>query len=87
MHSIRCITKAVRPAVQIMARRNLPKTNIPTRFFAAHATPSSGDDVVIPEIVNSLEWTLETPLSVHQFDEPPIIVEIEHLDNLIVGAH
>jgi len=46
------------------------------------AAPS--DDVVIPEIVDTLEWVLDSPPNVHQFDEPPIVVEVEHLDNLII---
>lgn len=42
------------------------------------------DDVVVPELVDTLEWVLASPPNVHQFDEPPIVVEIEHLDNLII---
>eukprot|EP00341_Mesodinium_pulex_P004570 CAMPEP_0116973686 /NCGR_PEP_ID=MMETSP0467-20121206/54660_1 /TAXON_ID=283647 /ORGANISM="Mesodinium pulex, Strain SPMC105" /LENGTH=93 /DNA_ID=CAMNT_0004665565 /DNA_START=17 /DNA_END=298 /DNA_ORIENTATION=+ len=42
------------------------------------------DGVAIPELVDSLEWLLDAPPNVHQFDEPPIVVEIEHLENLKV---
>jgi len=48
-----------------------------------HKTPSS--DVVIPELVDTLEWVLDSPPNVHQFEEPPIIVEVEHLKNLKVS--
>jgi len=46
------------------------------------AAPS--DDVVIPELVDTLEWVLNSPPNIHQFDEPPIVVEVEHLDALII---
>jgi hypothetical protein len=32
----------------------------------------NADGVVIPEIVDTLEWVLELPVNVHQFDEPPV---------------
>ena len=41
---------------------------------------SPGDNVVIPLIANSLEWTLSSPPPLHQFQEPPLIVETEHLE-------
>lgn len=100
---------------------------MPARSFAAaqaapaahaHAAPAAhghGSDVVVPEIVDTLEWVLDSPPTIHQFDEPPvslfclllktsarihlihtpptllsllqIVVEIEHLDALIVKEH
>lgn len=41
---------------------------------------SPGDNVVIPLIANSLEFTLSSPPPLHQFQEPPLIVETEHLE-------
>jgi hypothetical protein len=45
------------------------------------AAPASGD-VVIPELVDTLEWVIESPPNVHQFDEPPLVIEVEHLKAL-----
>lgn len=30
------------------------------------------DGVAIPELVESLEWLLDAPPNVHQFEEPPV---------------
>lgn len=46
------------------------------RTFAAL---SEGENVVVPLITDSLEWTLSSPPPLHQFTEPPLIVECEHL--------
>lgn len=39
--------------------------------------PWEEEGVVLAEVVDSLEWTLSSPPPVHQFEEPPIIVEID----------
>lgn len=36
--------------------------------------------MVVPLVVESLEWTLTSPPPLHQFEEPPLMVEVEHLD-------
>jgi hypothetical protein len=36
--------------------------------------------VVVPLIANSLEFTLSSPPPLHQFVEPPLVVETDHLD-------
>ena len=47
----------------------LDQTNAPSKEeFATGA-------VKIPILVDSLEWMLSSPPPLHQFDEPPIIVE------------
>lgn len=46
--------------------------------FSATALPP-GENVVVPLITDSLEWTLSSPPPLHQFTEPPLIVECEHL--------
>ncbi len=65
------------PAAIMQQSRNFGVQNYERKLTSppTHATPTAAkeDDVVIPDIVNSLEWTLESPISVHQFDEPPVI--------------
>lgn len=40
---------------------------------------SPGENVIVPLITDSLEWTLASPPPLHQFEEPPLVVEVEHL--------
>jgi hypothetical protein len=40
---------------------------------------SPGDNVVVPLIANSLEFTLSSPPPLHQFQESPLVVETDHL--------
>merc|ERR1711982_271292 len=35
--------------------------------------------VIVPLTTDSLEWTLSSPPPLHQFEEPPLFVETEHL--------
>jgi len=50
------------------------------RSFGAHAADhgahggnqTRADGIVIPELVDTLEWVLESPPNVHQFEEPPV---------------
>jgi hypothetical protein len=41
--------------------------------------------VIVPLVTDSLEWTLSSPPPLHQFDEPPCLVEVDHLVNLKPG--
>ena len=50
------------------------------RAFSTKEELSPGENVVVPLIANSLEWTLSKPPPLHQFIESPIVVETEHLD-------
>lgn len=46
---------------------------VAARSFSAAGAPSGeSSDVVIPELVETLEWVLDSPPNVHQFDEPPV---------------
>lgn len=45
---------------------------------------SAGENVVVPLIAQSLEFTLSSPPPLHQFEEPPLVVETDHL-NLAPG--
>jgi hypothetical protein len=49
------------------------------RAFSTANLPA-GDNVIVPLIANSLEFTLSSPPPLHQFEEAPLIVETEHLD-------
>eukprot|EP00533_Pseudo-nitzschia_delicatissima_P012207 CAMPEP_0197263106 /NCGR_PEP_ID=MMETSP1432-20130617/934_1 /TAXON_ID=44447 /ORGANISM="Pseudo-nitzschia delicatissima, Strain UNC1205" /LENGTH=136 /DNA_ID=CAMNT_0042727527 /DNA_START=116 /DNA_END=526 /DNA_ORIENTATION=- len=49
------------------------------RAFSS-ADLTSGENVVVPLIANSLEWALSSPPPLHQFTEPPLVVETDHLD-------
>jgi hypothetical protein len=50
------------------------------RTFSTPNLASGGDNVIVPLVTDSLEWTLTSPPPLHQFEEPPLIVEVEHLD-------
>lgn len=40
---------------------------------------SEGENVIVPLIATSLEFTLSSPPPLHQFAEPPLVVETDHL--------
>ena len=58
--------------VPVSSARALPLAT--PRFFSDVANT----EVVTPEVVDTLEWLLDSPPPLHQFDESPIVVEIEH---------
>jgi hypothetical protein len=41
-------------------------------LFEATKGTATAPEVVIPELVNSLEWTLSSPPNIHEFEEPPV---------------
>jgi hypothetical protein len=51
---------------------------IATRAFST-TEMSPGDNVIVPLIANSLEFTLSAPPPIHQYTESPLIVETDHL--------
>ena len=77
----------IRVATRPLARRTATITSTSSRpssaafsFQRSFATLPPGENVVVPLITDSLEWTLSSPPPLHQFTEPPLIVECEHLD-------
>lgn len=48
------------------------------RAFSSDMAP--GENVVVPLISQTLEFTLSSPPPLHQFTEPPLVVETDHLD-------
>jgi hypothetical protein len=41
---------------------------------------ASGDNVVVPLIAQSLEFTWSSPPPLHQLEKPPLVVATDHLD-------
>ncbi|KAL3810899.1 hypothetical protein ACHAXA_008749 [Cyclostephanos tholiformis] len=66
-----------RPLARCAASSQVTKKTAQRSF--ATATLPAGENVVVPLITDSLEWTLSSPPPLHQFTEPPLIVECEHL--------
>mmetsp|Transcript_5053 Transcript_5053/g.12058 ORF Transcript_5053/g.12058 Transcript_5053/m.12058 type:complete len:135 (-) Transcript_5053:132-536(-) len=62
----------------VVRRAARPAFRTATRAFSASL--ADGDNVIVPLIANSLEFTLSSPPPLHQFEEPPLIVETDHLD-------
>lgn len=75
-------------AMRSTARNVVPRVGVVRSLAAAPpkappAAPSQKpkepweeEGVVLAKVEDSLEWTLSSPPPIHQFDEPPIIVEI-----------
>lgn len=66
---------ALRPAFCASAPRAAAVAATQQQRFCSSG-PASDDDVVKVVLADSLEWALSSPPPIHQFDEPPIIVEI-----------
>jgi len=60
---------------EYVAARPVVARPLTASFSASSTSKKVDDDVVIPEISDTLEWTLSSPPPIHQFDESPIIVE------------
>ncbi|CEG36934.1 uncharacterized protein PHALS_04184 [Plasmopara halstedii] len=41
----------------------------------ARNKPTEDPQVVIPEVFQTLEWCLSSPPPIHQFEEPPLVIE------------
>jgi len=53
------------------------------RALGSHAAPAATaaptqtklpDGVVVPELHDTLEWLLDSPPNIHQFEEPPVSI-------------
>lgn len=68
-------TVTLRPALCATAPRAVVATAFQQpqqRFFSA----KEDEEIVKVVLADSLEWALSSPPPIHQFDEPPIVVEI-----------
>jgi len=75
---IRSPVAAVRTASSLYNRNVVSK--IVTNRFMSTLNVKEGENVIVPLVTDSLEWTLTSPPPLHQFEEPPLIVEVDHLD-------
>ena len=72
---------------------NVYQNLTPNLFLCFYlAFPSTGrfstkPNVIVPLIADSLEWALSSPPPLHQFNEPPCLVEVDHLKHLNPGAN
>mmetsp|Transcript_13387 Transcript_13387/g.15076 ORF Transcript_13387/g.15076 Transcript_13387/m.15076 type:complete len:144 (+) Transcript_13387:130-561(+) len=73
---------AIRAARPVALR--VSKTSTAIRCLSS-LNAKEGANVIVPLVTDSLEWTLSSPPPLHQFEEPPLMVEVEHLD-LVPGA-
>ena len=64
------------PAVTALARRTMHSYLDLTK---EQKDEFQKEGIVVPEIFDSLEWALDSPPPLHQFDESPMIVEIGEL--------
>merc|ERR550539_218154 len=72
------ITSAISRATRPLALRASSAPKVLARTFST-VDMKEGENVIIPLITDSLEWTLSSPPPLHQFEEPPLIVEVDHL--------
>lgn len=67
---------ALRPALGAVAPRAAVAATSQRFCSSAPAKSDGSDEIVKVVLADSLEWALSSPPPIHQFDEPPIIVEI-----------
>jgi len=76
-------TMLLRSARQVVARPQLRRAVVAPRFLSAGSdapVATTDAEVVVPELVETLEWVVDSPPPIHQFEEPPIIVEIAGIE-------
>lgn len=68
---------------QIMTEKEIIEYDL--KNYEEHKVPNYDDyavtnpKLVNPDVYETLEWCLETPPPIHQFEEPPLVVEIAHM--------
>lgn len=69
-------TAALRPAVCAAAPRAAVAVTVQQQQRSFSAKKEEEEEIVKVVLADSLEWALSSPPPIHQFDEPPIVVEI-----------
>ncbi len=62
------------------ARAAAPRLAVARFATESEVVETREDGVVVPELVETLEWVLDSPPPLHQFEESPIIVEIAGIE-------
>ena len=62
------------------ARAPVPRLAVARFATESEVVEVRDDGVVVPELVETLEWVLDSPPPLHQFEESPIIVEIAGIE-------
>ena len=73
----RLAPRAIAPA---RARASVPRLAVARFATESEVVEVRDDGVVVPELVETPEWVLDSPPPLHQFEESPIIVEIAGIE-------
>eukprot|EP01083_Nonionella_stella_P101930 289550_1 len=73
------LRSVARPLARRVATSQASKKTATAAICRNFAALAEGENVIVPLVTDSLEWTLSSPPPLHQFTEPPLIVECEHL--------
>jgi len=72
-----CSINTIRVVSRGATSSRLIRNSVVVRSFSS--SKAAEPTVVVPLITDTLEWTLSSPPPLHQFEEPPIFVETDHL--------
>lgn len=70
----------LRLAPRMAVSRAMPRALPVAAARAFSTTPVVEEEIIVPQLVETLEWTLSSPPPVHQFIEPPMVVEIAGIE-------